>query len=151
MNFSKAVAILASSISKFGLMRPCDQMRRSEVVDFLNSVLESTRLHQLVGKKLNKNLFKKINCRNLNGDDVKNLTMLGDSNVQRIGSSKRSGKVTSGKLLEICGIDRESVDPRFLSSTSVGLLPASFSGSGKSSLCLEKSMQAMGAHRHAYE
>ena len=64
--------------------------------------------------------------------------ILGDSNVGRIGGSKGGGRITFGELLDLCGTDRESVDPRFLSFTGVGLVLASFAGVGKSSFCLEK-------------
>ena len=48
--------------------------------------------------------------------------ILGDSNVKRIGRSKGGGKITFGELLVVCGIDRQSVDPRFLSSIGVGII-----------------------------
>ena len=56
--------------------------------------------------------------------------------MQRLGGSKGGGKITFGKLLDICGIDRKSVDSRFLSSAAVGLLPANFAGLGSISFCL---------------
>ena len=37
------------------------------------------------------------------------------------------------ELLDICGADRESGDPRFLACTGVGLFPAGFAGLGKMS------------------
>ena len=62
--------------------------------------------------------------------------ILGDSNVKRIGRSKGGGKITFGELLVVCGIDRQSVDPRFLSSIGVGIIPPGFAGLGKISFGL---------------
>ena len=45
----------------------------------------------------------------------------------------RGGKITVGKLLDICRIDRESVNLLFLSSTSMEILPTSFAGLWKNS------------------
>ena len=41
-------------------------------------------------------------------------------------------------FLVMRGMDREAVDPRFLSSIGVGLAPASFAGPGKSSFGLTR-------------
>ena len=54
--------------------------------------------------------------------------ILGDSNVKRIGRSKGGGKITSGELLVVCGID--------LSSIGVGIIPPGFAGLGKISFGL---------------
>ena len=59
------------------------------------------------------------------------------------GGSKGSGKITFDKLQDIYGTDRESVDPRFLSSTGVGLLSfSSFSGLERNSFGLVRSAAA---------
>ena len=63
------------------------------------------------------------------------MTFLDIRNVKRIGRSKSGGKITFGELLVVCGIDRESVDPRFL-SIGVGIIPPGFAGLGKISFGL---------------
>ena len=46
------------------------------------------------------------------------------------GGPNGGGKITFGELLAICGIDREPVDKRFLSSIRVGLLPVNLASFG---------------------
>ena len=56
--------------------------------------------------------------------------------MDRICGSKSGGKITFGKLLDVCGTESESVDPRFLFSDCKRSLPARFSGLGMDSLVM---------------
>ena len=62
----------------------------------------------------------------------------------RIWTGLVAGKNTCGKLLVTCGMDRESVDPRFLASIGVRLLPAVFAGLGKNSIRLGGGLLLLG-------